>query len=149
VSGQLHTPAALPPGETAHGTHWIGGWVGPRAGLDDVEKKKFLTLPRLKFQPLGRPAHSHSLYRLRCPGSFLLSSQPPPNLICRTIPCRLFTIDYSIYLRLSFVPPTSMVKIEIEAPTFSDIQLTDGCKAVSPMSRPLFTTRKFPGTHFC
>jgi hypothetical protein len=23
-------------------THWIGGWVNPRAGLDDVEKKKFL-----------------------------------------------------------------------------------------------------------
>jgi hypothetical protein len=24
------------PEETALGTHWIGGWVGPRAGLDDV-----------------------------------------------------------------------------------------------------------------
>jgi hypothetical protein len=22
------------------GTHWLGGWVGPRAGLDDVEKRK-------------------------------------------------------------------------------------------------------------
>jgi hypothetical protein len=27
------------PGERAAGTHCIGGWVGPRAGLDDVEKK--------------------------------------------------------------------------------------------------------------
>jgi hypothetical protein len=26
------------PGEIAPGTHWIGGWVDPRAGLDDVEK---------------------------------------------------------------------------------------------------------------
>jgi hypothetical protein len=26
------------PGERAPGTHWIGGWVDPRAGLDDVEK---------------------------------------------------------------------------------------------------------------
>jgi hypothetical protein len=25
--------------------HWIGGWVDPRVGLDDVEKTKFLTLP--------------------------------------------------------------------------------------------------------
>jgi hypothetical protein len=25
------------PGEKAPGTHSIGGWVGPRAGLDDVE----------------------------------------------------------------------------------------------------------------
>jgi hypothetical protein len=41
------------PGERAPGTHWIGGWVGPIAGLDDVEKRKFLTLPGLKLQPLG------------------------------------------------------------------------------------------------
>jgi len=27
MSGQLHGPAALPPGR-APGTHWIGGWVG-------------------------------------------------------------------------------------------------------------------------
>jgi hypothetical protein len=26
--------------ERAPVTHWIGGWVGPRAGLDDVEKRK-------------------------------------------------------------------------------------------------------------
>jgi hypothetical protein len=35
------------PGERAPGTHWIGGWVGPRTGLDDVEKRKFLTFPGL------------------------------------------------------------------------------------------------------
>jgi hypothetical protein len=29
------------PGERTHGTHWIGGWMDPRAGLDGVEKKKF------------------------------------------------------------------------------------------------------------
>jgi hypothetical protein len=51
------------PGETAPGTHWIGGWVDPRAGLDDVEKTKFLTLPGLELQPLGRLARSQSLYR--------------------------------------------------------------------------------------
>jgi hypothetical protein len=27
------------PGERAPGTHWIGGWVGHRTGLEDVEKK--------------------------------------------------------------------------------------------------------------
>jgi hypothetical protein len=26
------------PAEISPGTHWIGGWVDPRAGLDDVEK---------------------------------------------------------------------------------------------------------------
>jgi hypothetical protein len=31
------------PRKTATGTHWIKGWVGPRAGLDDVEKTADLT----------------------------------------------------------------------------------------------------------
>jgi hypothetical protein len=37
VSGQRHVPAALYPG-----THWIGGWVGPRAGLDEGARRKIL-----------------------------------------------------------------------------------------------------------
>jgi hypothetical protein len=37
VGGQLHTPDALLPGNRP-GTHFIGGWVGPRAGLDGCEK---------------------------------------------------------------------------------------------------------------
>jgi hypothetical protein len=41
-------PGCFIPGETP-GTHWIGGWVGLRAGLDDVEKRKFLTVPRLEL----------------------------------------------------------------------------------------------------
>jgi hypothetical protein len=40
MSGQLHDPAALPPEIRAPGTHWIGGWVGPRAVLDAVVKRK-------------------------------------------------------------------------------------------------------------
>jgi len=28
------------PGVRAPGTHWLGNWVGPRAGLDAVEKKR-------------------------------------------------------------------------------------------------------------
>jgi hypothetical protein len=40
VSGQLHYPAASRPGERAPGTHWIGGWVGPRAVLDEVVNRK-------------------------------------------------------------------------------------------------------------
>jgi hypothetical protein len=31
-------PGSFTPGERAPDTHWIGGWVGPRAGLDDTEK---------------------------------------------------------------------------------------------------------------
>jgi hypothetical protein len=35
VSGQRYTPAALyPRGKDPPGTHYTGGWVGPRKGLD-------------------------------------------------------------------------------------------------------------------
>jgi len=37
VGGQRHAPATLHPGERP-GTHCIGGWVGPRAGLDWCRK---------------------------------------------------------------------------------------------------------------
>jgi len=40
VSGYLHAPAALPSRERAPGTRWIGGYVGPRVGLDTVAKTK-------------------------------------------------------------------------------------------------------------
>jgi hypothetical protein len=30
----------LTPGERAPDTHWVGRRVGPRAGVDDVEKRK-------------------------------------------------------------------------------------------------------------
>jgi hypothetical protein len=40
-----------------------------RAGLDDMEKGKFLPSPGLELRPLGRPARSQSLYRLRYPGT--------------------------------------------------------------------------------
>jgi hypothetical protein len=35
VGDQRHAPAALSPGKRG-GTHCIGGWVGPGAGLDDL-----------------------------------------------------------------------------------------------------------------
>jgi hypothetical protein len=35
-------PGRFTPGESTSGTPSAGGWVGPRAGLDDVEKTKIL-----------------------------------------------------------------------------------------------------------
>jgi hypothetical protein len=55
--------------EITTGTHWIGGWVGPRAGLDDMDKWKLLPSPGLELRHLGRPARSQSLYQLRHPSS--------------------------------------------------------------------------------
>jgi hypothetical protein len=43
VGGQLHAPAALPPGKRS-GTHCVGDWVGPRAGLMYVHTYLFIYL---------------------------------------------------------------------------------------------------------
>jgi hypothetical protein len=48
MSGQFHSPAALPPGK-ASGTHWVRGWVGPRAVLDPVMRK--IPRPRRESNP--------------------------------------------------------------------------------------------------
>jgi hypothetical protein len=56
------SPASWPdrfiPGESAPGTHWIRGWVDPRACLEDVKKRKFLTLQGLELRPVCRPART-------------------------------------------------------------------------------------------
>jgi hypothetical protein len=64
-------PGRFTLGKRASSTHWIGGWVGLRAGLDGMEKWKFLTLLELELRPLGRPIRSQSLYRLRYPDSMV------------------------------------------------------------------------------
>jgi hypothetical protein len=45
--------------------------MDPRAGVDDVDKRKSVNLPGYELRPLGRPARSQSLYRLRYPGSWI------------------------------------------------------------------------------
>jgi hypothetical protein len=52
-------------GERAGCTHWVGGWVGRRAGLDTVEKRKIIC-------PCGELNHvlpDRTSYRLSYPGS--------------------------------------------------------------------------------
>jgi hypothetical protein len=44
-------PGHFTPVETAPGTHWIGGSVDPRAGLDDEKKRKFLPYPDSNSDP--------------------------------------------------------------------------------------------------
>jgi hypothetical protein len=60
VSGQQHASAALYPRERPS-THFTGGWVGPRAGLDGLK------ISSHRDSILDRPARSQSLYRLSYP----------------------------------------------------------------------------------
>jgi hypothetical protein len=60
-------PCRFTSNERAPGNYWIWGWVGPRVGLDAVEKRK-ISFPCQKATP-GCQARSPSLYRLGYPGS--------------------------------------------------------------------------------
>jgi hypothetical protein len=44
-------PAPLAPGKEPPGTHWIGAWVGLRAGLNAMEKRKTLPLKIVEHRP--------------------------------------------------------------------------------------------------
>jgi hypothetical protein len=52
VGGQLHALAALLPRERTLRTYWIGGWMGPRFGLEAVAKRKNLLLLLLGIECL-------------------------------------------------------------------------------------------------
>jgi hypothetical protein len=63
VGGEWSTfrPGHITIGEIALDTHLIGGWVCPRSGLDNMEKKKILTLLGLELRPsVKRPGREHS-----------------------------------------------------------------------------------------
>jgi hypothetical protein len=44
-------PGRFTPGERAPGTHWRGGWVDLKAGLEAGEKRKILTLLEIEPRP--------------------------------------------------------------------------------------------------
>jgi hypothetical protein len=68
VSGQRHAPATLFPRGKNPGTHWIGGWVGLRVGLDTEARGKILC----RGSNPCRPVCSQTLY-------WLLWVPPAPN----------------------------------------------------------------------
>jgi hypothetical protein len=60
--------------------------VDPRAGLDNMEKRKFLTLTRIELRYLGRPARSQSLPPLLLPSiSFEIHHDHHPTFYIPTL----------------------------------------------------------------
>jgi hypothetical protein len=74
VSGQFHAPAALNPKKKAPCTHWTGGLVGSRAGLDTVVKRKIPTPCRYSNPPIIQPVAQRYTTELT-----LLLSNTTPN----------------------------------------------------------------------
>jgi hypothetical protein len=52
-------PGGLTPGERLPHTNLMGGWLGPRTGLNDVERTKIWPLPRLENVIVGKGEHNY------------------------------------------------------------------------------------------
>jgi hypothetical protein len=82
VEWSASRPGRFTPVERAPGTHWIGGWVDPRADRDDVKKKKFLNLPGLELRPsvLQPVASRYADYAIPAPKFYIITVL---NMMCR------------------------------------------------------------------
>jgi len=72
LSDQFHAPDVSP---QRLDTHWIGNWVGPRAGFNTAVAKRKIPVPTGNRNPVFRPVAS-SLYRPSYHGSY---NQLPGN----------------------------------------------------------------------
>ena len=95
VRGQRHVPAALYPRERP-GIHCIGGWLGPRAGLDRRGK----SLLQRDSIP-DRPARSQSLYGLSYPAHSYVITWFYSSFLVRILPFLFITSKHTISLRPS------------------------------------------------
>jgi hypothetical protein len=93
----LRLGRALPPGEGPTGTHWIGGWVGLRAGLDTDARGNSFYLCR--GSNLGRPVYSQTLHWQSYPSSAYFTKEklkvliPAPTWLFIT---ELFLVFFSL-----------------------------------------------------
>jgi hypothetical protein len=77
-NGSASQPGYFTPGERAHSTHCIGGWLDPRASLEAMEKTKI-------FYPCrDRTPAVHLIDRLSCLGSCSYTSVVRKSSISQT-----------------------------------------------------------------
>jgi hypothetical protein len=81
--------------------------VGPKAGLDDLEQRKFLNLPGLELRHLGFPARRQSQYRLRSPGSHFhrkrdeIRIQQKRFVNATAVPSKVLLASYQVSYRIT------------------------------------------------
>jgi hypothetical protein len=69
--------------------------VGSRAGLEDAEKRKFLTLSGLELWPLGRPASPYTEYAISAPAVYILIVVVVVVVVIVIIICRICEVASS------------------------------------------------------
>jgi hypothetical protein len=99
--------------------------VGLRLGLDDMEKRKFLLLPGLELRPLGRPARSHSLYRLCYPDSPIEDKNMWP--CASTPPCVLTSWFIIIGTTLRVGPTAKQLTGQTQFRYYCDVKRNTMC----------------------
>jgi hypothetical protein len=67
-------PGRFTPRERAPGTHWIGGWVGPRTVLEAVVKRK-IPSPPPGIEPCNPDGLAHSIVPIPTELSRLFSNE--------------------------------------------------------------------------
>jgi hypothetical protein len=72
VSSQFQASVVLPPGNE-HLTHWIEGWMGPRASLDSVEYRNIFTPSRNRTLAVQPVSHRYTVWATPAPRWYINS----------------------------------------------------------------------------
>ena len=123
VSGQHHVPLALPPWNN-HGIHWIGGWVGPTAGLG--------------FGRRDDDDNNNNVIGICVYVLLLTISQPPPCSACSYY-ITLYIFGVTVLHSQNSVPPCCTVPFI--AGYFSDIRCV-GVWCIHVLIHSVYTTHR-------
>jgi hypothetical protein len=113
-------------GERALGPYWIGGWVGPRTGLDSVEERK-ISYPCRDLNS-GPPVRGPSLYRLSYRGWCKYSSIFSVDFIADL---KVYNWKYNIKRRQSSRLTLSRVWVTIDGVFGLNIGIAENLQVVT------------------
>ena len=109
MRGQCQAPVAFYPRERPS-TLCIGGWVGPKAGLDRCVKSR----PPTGIRSPDRQARSQSLYRLSYPGPLVNEKRPQKSysiVALESFKCFSATFLTSQRTQSAFIVRTNRVSV--------------------------------------
>jgi hypothetical protein len=89
VTGQLHAPSALPPGKSLWYPFVIGGWVDPRAGLDNMGRIRSIEKTQWPQLWVNYNTVAHSHLTLNWASAFVQSSEEGKQFISFLRPATL------------------------------------------------------------